>query len=80
MIWNKKFEYPTSTRALINGKRHYDVGTHEKLPSVTTILQATQSEEKRKKWNFSFCHRDCHKHHQKYQVLDKIQVHRSSEL
>ena len=49
MIWNKKFEYPTSTRALIDGKRHYDVGTHEKLPSVTTILQATQSEEKRKK-------------------------------
>ena len=48
MIWNKKFEYPTSTRALINGKRHYDVGTEEKLPSVTTILQATQSEEKRK--------------------------------
>ena len=48
MIWNKKFNYPTSTRALINGKRHYDVGTHEKLPSVTTILQATQSEEKRK--------------------------------
>ena len=49
MIWNKKFEYPTSTRALINGKRHYDVGTEEKLPSVTTILQSTQSEEKRKK-------------------------------
>ena len=33
---------------MINGKRHYDVGTNEKLPSVTTILQATQSEEKRK--------------------------------
>ena len=49
MIWNKKFIYPTSTRALIDGKRHYDVGTHEKLPSVTTILQATQSEEKRQK-------------------------------
>ena len=49
MIWNKKFEYPTSTRALINGKRHYDVGTNEKLPSVTTILQATQSEEKKRK-------------------------------
>jgi genome maintenance exonuclease 1 len=47
--WNKKFEYPTSTRALINGKRHYDVGTNEKLPSVTTILQATQSEEKKQK-------------------------------
>ena len=49
MIWNKKFIYPTSTRALIDGKRHYDIGTHEKLPSVTTILQATQSEEKRQK-------------------------------
>ena len=49
MIWNKKFNYPTYTRALINGKRHYDVGTEEKLPSVTTILQATQSEEKKKK-------------------------------
>ena len=49
MKWNKKFIYPTSTRALIDGKRHYDVGVHEKLPSVTTILSATQSEEKRQK-------------------------------
>jgi len=49
MKWNKKFVYPTSTRALIDGKRHYDVGTNEKLPSVTTILSATQSEEKKKK-------------------------------
>ena len=49
MKWNKKFVYPTSTRALINGKRHYDVGTNEKLPSVTTILSATQSEEKKRK-------------------------------
>jgi len=49
MKWNKKFEYPTSTRALINGKRHYDVGTNEKLPSVTTILSATQSAEKKAK-------------------------------
>ena len=53
MKWSKRFEYPTSTRALINGKRHYDVGTEEKLPSVTTILSATQSEEKKEslaKW------------------------------
>ena len=49
MKWNTKFIYPKSTRSLINGKRHYDIGTNEKLPSVTTILQATQSEEKRKK-------------------------------
>ncbi len=47
MKWNKQFDYPTSTRALIDGKRHYDVGIQEKLPSVTTILQATQSDEKK---------------------------------
>ena len=47
MRWNKQFDYPTSTRALIDGKRHYDVGIQEKLPSVTTILQATQSDEKK---------------------------------
>jgi ATP-dependent exoDNAse (exonuclease V) beta subunit len=44
--WNKRFEYPTSTRSLVSGSRHYDVG-QEKLPSVTTILSATQSEEKK---------------------------------
>jgi genome maintenance exonuclease 1 len=46
MKWNKRFIYPTSTRALFEGERHYDVNA-EKLPSVTTILQATQPEEKR---------------------------------
>ena len=46
MKWNKKFQYPSSTRSLINDKRHYDVG-EEKLPSVTTILSATQSDEKK---------------------------------
>ncbi len=44
--WNKKFIYPRSIRSLIQGSRHYDIG-HEKLPSVTTIISATQSEEKR---------------------------------
>jgi len=34
-------------RSLIDGKRHYDIG-NDKLPSVTTILSATQSEEKKK--------------------------------
>ena len=47
MKWNKKFIYPTSSRSLIDGKRHYDIG-HTKLPSVTTIIGATQSEEKKK--------------------------------
>ena len=46
--WNKKFIYPKSQRSLIQGKRHYDISsTQTKLPSVTTILSATQSEEKR---------------------------------
>ena len=46
MKWNKRFTYPTSSRSLISGSRHYDIG-QEKLPRVTTILAATQSEEKR---------------------------------
>ena len=46
MILNKKYNYPKSIRSLINDKRHYDIGD-EKLPSVTTILSATQSDEKR---------------------------------
>lgn len=48
MKLNNLYTYPTSTRALIDGKRHYDV-QEEKLPSVTTILAATQPEEKKKK-------------------------------
>ena len=46
MILNKKYHYPKSIRSLINDKRHYDIGD-EKLPSVTTILSACQSDEKR---------------------------------
>lgn len=46
MKWNKKFTYPKSVRSLVNDARHYEVG-NEKLPSVTTILAATQSDEKR---------------------------------
>ena len=46
MKWNKQFIYPPSTRSLVQGSRHYDVG-QEKLPSVTTILGATQSDEKK---------------------------------
>tara|TARA_R100001594_G_scaffold69417_1_gene103774 strand:+ start:271 stop:984 length:714 start_codon:yes stop_codon:yes gene_type:complete len=46
MKWNKLYKYPESSRSLIEGNRHYDV-SNEILPSVTTILQATQSEEKK---------------------------------
>ena len=45
MKWNKLYNYPPSTRSTTDGLRTYDVGK-EKLPSVTTILQATQSPEK----------------------------------
>jgi len=42
----KKFNYPKSIRAYYNGRRLYDIGD-EKLPSVTTILSETASEEKK---------------------------------
>ena len=45
MKWNKLYKYPKSKRELLKGDRHYDVND-EKLPSVTTILQATQDVEK----------------------------------
>ena len=44
MEWNNKFTYPKSTRSIINGSRHYVLDGSD-LPSVTTILKATQSEE-----------------------------------
>ena len=44
MKWNKKYDYPKAIRSLINDERHYDIGK-EKLPSVTTILSATKSDE-----------------------------------
>ena len=45
MKHNNQFIYPKSMREVINGKRHYNV-KNEKLPSVTTILSATQSADK----------------------------------
>ena len=45
MKWNKLYNYPPSTRSTTDGLRTYSIG-QEKLPSVTTILQATQSPEK----------------------------------
>ena len=52
MKWNKLYKYPKRKREILKGSRHYDVND-EKLPSVTTILQATQDAEKvesLKKW------------------------------
>ena len=44
---NNSYRYPKTQREKIEGKRHYVVDT-EKLPSVTTILDETQPEEKKK--------------------------------
>ena len=46
MEWNKKYNYPSSTRALINGKRHYSLNGSN-LPSVTSILSMTKSPEEK---------------------------------
>ena len=46
MIWNNKFIYAKSTRSIEDGYRKYFLG-EEKLPSVTTILSATKSEEEK---------------------------------
>ena len=46
MKLNTKYNYPKSIRAYYNGQRLYDVNS-EKLPSVTTILNATKTEEQR---------------------------------
>ena len=44
MKWNNKFVYPKSLRSIEDGLRKYLFGD-EKLPGVTSILQATKSEE-----------------------------------
>ena len=52
MKWNKLYKYPKTVRSKVDGERIYEVD-NEKLPSVTTILGATQSDEKREslaKW------------------------------
>ena len=46
MIWNKKYNYPSSSRAIESGIRRYLLG-NVKLPGVTSILDATKSEEER---------------------------------
>ena len=47
MIWNKRFIYPGSQRSI---KGEYDI-SNMLLPSVTTVLRATEPEEKRRSLN-----------------------------
>jgi len=45
---NRQYRYPKCVRSTVDGKRVYDINDGAyKLPSVTTILSATQSAEKR---------------------------------
>ena len=46
MKWNNKFNYPKSSRSIEDGYRKYLLGEN-KLPSVTTILSTTKSEEEK---------------------------------
>ena len=46
MYWNNRFSYPKSMRSIINGSRHYSI-KEQNLPSVTSILKATESDEKK---------------------------------
>ena len=44
MKWNNKFNYPKSSRSIEDGLRKY-LFDDEKLPSVTSVLKSTMSEE-----------------------------------
>ena len=46
MFWNKKYNYPSSSRAMEGGIRRYLLG-EVKLPGVTSILDKTKSNEER---------------------------------
>lgn len=43
-----KFDYPSLSKETVEGSRKYVTPDGSKLPSVTTILSATQSEEKKR--------------------------------
>ncbi len=46
ILYNPKFEYKLIPRVTIDGKRFYETPDGNKLPSVTTILDKTKSQEK----------------------------------
>ena len=63
MIWNNKFNYPKSSRSFENGIRRY-LFDDQKLPSVTTILQVTKSDEDKaalENWKQRVGHKEANK-------------------
>ena len=47
----ERYDYKSISRSQVNGKRLYQTPTGEKVPSVTTILDATKPEEAKKALN-----------------------------
>ena len=47
LLLNPKFDYHKISRISIDGVRYYETPAGDKVPSVTTILDQTKTEEKR---------------------------------
>jgi hypothetical protein len=50
-LYSPKFEYKPLLRENVNGKRQYNTPDQQRVPSVTTILSATEPQEKRDSLN-----------------------------
>ena len=46
MNWNKKYNYPSSTRSIYQGHRHYALNS-QMLPSVTSIIEMTKTDREK---------------------------------
>ena len=46
MRWNKKYNYPSSTRSVHKGFRHYAL-KNQMLPSVTSIIEMTKTDKEK---------------------------------
>jgi len=46
MKWNKKYNYPSSTRSVHQGFRHYALN-NQMLPSVTSIIEMTKTDKEK---------------------------------
>jgi len=46
MKWNKLYNYPSSTRSVYQGFRHYALN-NQMLPSVTSIIEMTKTNKEK---------------------------------
>jgi len=46
MKWNKKYNYPSSSRSIYQGHRHYALN-NQMLPSVTSIIEMTKTNKEK---------------------------------